>query len=95
MHPPSGLGRRQREAAGLEIEVLPPDTEDLADAKAGDGGEPDRGHRSWITVRRSRGTVRLTREITACDRGVSGQRGRSPPPSARTDTASPNGYVRR
>ena len=34
----------------LEIEVLPPDTEDLADAKAGDGGEPDRRHRSWIPL---------------------------------------------
>ena len=31
-------------------------------------------------------------EITARGRGVSGRRGRSPPPSARTGTASPNGY---
>ena len=44
------------------------------------------------TVRRSRGTVRLTRVMRARGRGVSGQRGRSPPPSARTSTVSPNGY---
>ena len=48
--------------------------------------------RAGVTVRRSRGAVRLTREITARSRGVSGRRGRSPPPSARTGTASPNGY---
>ena len=50
MHPPPGLCRRQGQTAGLEIEVLPPDTEDLADTKAGNGGEPDCGRRSRMPL---------------------------------------------
>ena len=45
-----------------------------------------------ITVRPSRGIVRLAREVGARSRPVSGQRGRSPPPPARTITDWPNAY---
>ena len=60
MLPSSGLRRRQREAAGVEIEVLPPDGENLADAKAGDGGEPNRGH-----LCRVRSSQRLSASVGA------------------------------
>ena len=76
----------------------------LPHREAGHTTAPDRMHRAdkkvlastgaSTHVRRSRGTVRLTREITARGRGVSGQRGRSPPSSARTGTASPDGCNR-
>ena len=50
---------------------------------------------SAVTVRPSRGIVQLAREVGARSRPVSGQRGRSPPPPARTITAWSNGYHRR
>ena len=50
MQPSTGLRRWQREAAGVEIEVFPSDGENLADAKAGDGGEPYRGHLRRVLV---------------------------------------------
>ena len=49
-------------------------------------------HVRLVSVRRSRGIVRLAREVGGRSRRVSGQRGRSPPPPARTITASPNTY---
>ena len=53
-------------------------------------GASRRGMR--VRVRRSRGAVRLAREMRARGRGVSGQCDRSPPPLARTITVRPNGY---
>ena len=48
-----------------------------------------------VTVRPGRGIVRLAREVGARSRPVSGQRGRSPAPPARTITAWSNGYTSR